>query len=77
MSSSWMGSVRNIHGLALLGLSVSAALAQTAASRIVNAAHTFVSTLDEKQRLKVLFPCKPELLAARFRDGETNADGWA
>jgi hypothetical protein len=41
--------------LSLLCWSHSAALAQTATSRIVTAANTFVSTLDEQQRQRVLF----------------------
>jgi hypothetical protein len=41
--------------VALICLSVSAAMAQTATSRIVKSANAFVSTLDAKQRQKVLF----------------------
>lgn len=39
----------------LLSLSLTAAIAQTATSRIVSAANTFLSTLDQKQRQSVLF----------------------
>jgi hypothetical protein len=40
---------------ALVLFSVCAAMAQPATSRIVNAANTFLSTLDQKQRQSVLF----------------------
>src|ERR1044071_7404773 len=46
------------HGmgvLAVIGLAVGSAAAQTATSRVVGAARTFISTLDEKQRQSVLF----------------------
>ena len=49
--------MRTAHGirvLALICLAVSAAVAQTATSRIVSAANNFVSTLDEKQRQRRL-----------------------
>jgi hypothetical protein len=39
----------------LIFVSLSAALAQTATSRIVSSANTFLSTLDQKQRQSVLF----------------------
>ena len=58
-----MRSVRNIHALALICLSVSTAAAQTATSRIVSAANTFLSTLDEKQRQSVLFAFDDEATA--------------
>src|SRR5262245_17896156 len=44
-----------IRVLALVCLAVNSALAQTATTRIVNAANTFVSTLDEKQKQRLLF----------------------
>ena len=44
-----------ISALALMSLSVNTALAQTATARIVSAANTFLSTLDQKQRGRVLF----------------------
>ncbi len=47
--------VRNIGALAVMSLSVNTALAQTATARIVNAANAFLSTLDLKQRGRVLF----------------------
>ena len=39
----------------LASLSLGAAMAQTATARIVSAANSFLSTLDEKQRQSVLF----------------------
>jgi len=47
--------VRNIGALAVMSLSVNTALAQTATARIVSAANAFLSTLDQKQRGRVLF----------------------
>ena len=41
--------------LALMCSSLVAAGAETATSRMVNAANTFLSTLNEQQRQKVLF----------------------
>src|SRR5207253_2392237 len=58
--------VRNIHALALICLSASTAAAQTATSRIVTAANTFLSTLDEKQRQSVLFAFDDEKQRARW-----------
>jgi Protein of unknown function (DUF3500) len=55
MNSFSMRWLRNLRSLALICLSVSAAMAETATSRIVSAANAFVSTLDEKQRQSVLF----------------------
>jgi hypothetical protein len=73
MSSCFMGSLRNIRALVLICLSVSAAMAQTATSRIVNAANTFVSTLDEKQRPKVLFSFDDEQQRKRWSNLPTGA----
>jgi hypothetical protein len=55
-----------IHSVALLCLSVSTAAAQTATSRIVSAANTFLSTLDEKQRHSVLFAFDDEQQRKRW-----------
>jgi hypothetical protein len=55
MSFSSMRTIRSIGALVLICSSVTAAKAQTATSRIVKAANTFLSTLDEKQRQSVLF----------------------
>jgi Protein of unknown function (DUF3500) len=46
---------RSISALALMSLSVSTATAQTATARIVTAANSFLATLDQKQRGRVLF----------------------
>ena len=45
----------SILALALMCLSVKAPMALTATSRIVSAANTFLSTLDQRQRQSVLF----------------------
>lgn len=45
---------------ALIGLSISVALAQTPAAKIVTAANQFISTLDEKQRQSFLFAYNDE-----------------
>jgi len=45
---------------ALMALSLSAAMAQTATSRIVSAANKFLATLDDKQRQSVLFAYNDE-----------------
>jgi hypothetical protein len=47
--------LRVAAALAVICSSLTAAAAQTATSRIVNAANAFLSTLDEKQRQSVLF----------------------
>jgi hypothetical protein len=44
-----------LRGTALMMLSLSSALAQTATSRIVSAANSFLATLDDTQRKSVLF----------------------
>ncbi len=46
---------RGVRALFLIGLSLTAARAQTATSRIVSAANAFLSTLDHDQRQSVLF----------------------
>lgn len=55
-----------IIALALMCLSVNAPMAQTATSRIVSAANTFLSTLDQKQRQSVLFAFDDEKQRARW-----------
>jgi hypothetical protein len=50
-----MKTSNGLRVLALLCLPLSAAVAQTATARIVGAAKTFISTLDEKQRARFLF----------------------
>jgi len=54
-----------------MGLSVNAAMAQTATSRIVSAANTFLSTLDQKQRGSVLFAFDDEKQRARWSNFPT------
>jgi uncharacterized protein DUF3500 len=52
--------------LALMCLPVTAPMAQTTTSRIVGAANTFLSTLDQKQRQSVLFAFDDEKQRARW-----------
>lgn len=62
-------SLRTACGLLALGLmcfSVNAPMAQTTTSRIVSAANTFLSTLDQKQRQSVLFAFDDEKQRARW-----------
>ncbi len=49
-----------LRALALICISVTATMAQRATSRIVSAANTFLSTLDQKQRQAVLFSFNDE-----------------
>ena len=55
-----------LRGLLVVWLSAGTALAQTATSRIVSAANTFLSTLDQKQRQSVLFAFDDEKQRARW-----------
>jgi Protein of unknown function (DUF3500) len=73
MKARCMRSVRHIHVFVLVGLSVSAGVAQTATSRIVTAANTFVSTLDEQQRKKVMFAFDDEQQRKRWSNLPTGA----
>ena len=50
----------------MICLATNAAMAQTATSRIVSAAKTFLSTLDRKQRQSVLFAFDDEKQRARW-----------
>jgi hypothetical protein len=52
--------------LCLVLLSLGAAMAQTATSRIVGAANTFLSTLDQKQRQSLLFAFDDEKQRVRW-----------
>jgi hypothetical protein len=52
--------------LALICLAAGAAAGQTATARIVSAANHFVSTLDEKQRQRVLFSFNDEAQRVRW-----------
>ncbi len=62
-----------LHAAALICLSVSTAAAQTATARIVSAANTFVSTLDEKQRHSVLFAFDDDQQRKRWSNLPTGA----
>ena len=55
-----------LRGLLVVWLSAGTALAQTATSRIVSAANTFLSTLDQKQQQSVLFAFDDEKQWARW-----------
>jgi hypothetical protein len=57
---------RSVLALALICLSVTTSRAQTATARIVSAANTFLSTLDEKQRQSVLFAFDDEKQRANW-----------
>src|SRR6516225_6293821 len=61
-----MRTVPNVRILTLILLSLTAARAQTATPRIVSAANTFLSTLDQKQRPSVLFAFDDEQQRARW-----------
>lgn len=52
--------LRGVWALALISLSLAAAMAQTATSRIVSAANAFLSTLDARQHQSVLFAFNDE-----------------
>ncbi len=57
---------RGICALAFFCLSLTPAIAQTTTARIVSAANTFLSTLDDKQRQTVLFAFDDEKQRARW-----------
>ncbi len=61
-----MRAIRGIGALAVIWWSVTAATAQTATSRIVSAANTLLSMLDEKQRQSVMFAFDDETQRARW-----------
>ena len=71
MNSLLMRIGRGTRMLFLIGLSLTAAGAQTATSRIVSAANTFLSTLDQKQRQNVLFAFDDEQQRARWSNFPT------
>jgi hypothetical protein len=56
----------------LISFSLGSALAQTATPRIVGAANTFLSTLDQKQRQTVLFSFDDEKQRARWSNLPTS-----
>jgi hypothetical protein len=57
---------RSIRAIAVVCLFVNAAIAQSATSRIVTAANTFLSSLDQKQRDSVQFAFDDEAQRARW-----------
>jgi hypothetical protein len=58
--------LRGMGALAVICLSVTAGVAETATSRMVAAANTFLSTLNEKQRQSVMFAFDDEQQRARW-----------
>ena len=63
---------RGALALTLIFSSLAVARAQTATSRIVSAANTFLSTLDQKQRQSVLFAFDDEMQRARWSNLPTS-----
>src|ERR1017187_8436391 len=61
-----------VRVLMLMSFSLGSAMAQTATSRIVGAANTFLSTLDQKQRQTVLFSFDDEKQRARWSNLPTS-----
>ena len=61
-----MRTMSGVCALAAIWLAATAAAAQTATSRIVREANSFLSTLDEKQRQSVLFAFDDEKQRARW-----------
>jgi hypothetical protein len=66
MNASSRRTARSLGALALMCMFANAAMAQTATARIVSAANTFISTLDQKQRASVLFAFDDEKQRARW-----------
>jgi hypothetical protein len=64
--------IRVVGALVLICSSLSAARAQTATSLIVKAANTFLSSLDEKQRQRVLFAFDDEKQRANWSNLPTS-----
>ena len=60
------GTLRRLYGVAILCVAVQTAGAQTPTSPVVAAANQFLSTLDQKQRLNVLFAFDDEMQRARW-----------
>jgi len=67
-----MKTIRGVGALALICSSVTAATAQTATSRIVSAANTFLSTLNEKQRQGMVFAFDDEKQRANWSNFPTS-----
>ncbi|HEX3472736.1 MAG TPA: DUF3500 domain-containing protein [Silvibacterium sp.] len=66
-----MRMIRGVAAFAAIWLSVTAPTAQTATSRIVGAANTFLSTLSEKQRQSILYSFDDEQQRARWSNFPT------
>jgi hypothetical protein len=66
MNATLTRAARRVCVLTIMCLSVSIAIAQPAAPRIVRAANDFLSTLDEKQRQRVLFAFDDEQQRVRW-----------
>ena len=64
--------IRVVGALAVVSSSMAGATTQTATSRSVNAAKTFLSTLDENQRKSVLFAFNDEKQRARWSNLPTS-----
>jgi Protein of unknown function (DUF3500) len=67
-----MRTLRGVGALVLICSSMTAAKAQTQTSKIVSAANTFLSTLDEKQRQSVLFAFDDEKQRVRWSNLPTS-----
>jgi Protein of unknown function (DUF3500) len=67
-----MRTIRSVSALVLACSLVTAATAQTAATRIVSAATTFISTLDAAQRQRLLFAFDDEQQRARWSNLPTS-----
>src|SRR5271165_456557 len=67
-----MRAIRGVGASMLIWSSVTAASAQTATSRIVNAANTFLSSLDAKQRQSVLYAFDDEKQRATWSNLPTS-----
>jgi Protein of unknown function (DUF3500) len=65
-SKLWMRTFRGVGAWALICSSMTVAAAQTATSRIVSAANSFLSTLEQKQRQSVLFAFDDEKQRVRW-----------
>lgn len=64
--------MRFVCALACIGLSLTPVMAETATARIVNAANTFLSTLDDKQRQTVMFAFDDEKQRQRWSNLPTS-----
>jgi hypothetical protein len=72
MNLSCMRAVRGLLALTFVCSSLTPVRAQTATSRIVSAANTFLATLSEQQRQKVLFPFNDEKQRATWSNLPTS-----